>query len=354
MFLRGRVSTGDGTLVPNDVIVERICSGAVRQQVYASLNGDFSMELGSRDNTLIDASGDGGSMRNSPLGKNINNNSILGIPKRDLANCELRASASGFRSNAKNLVDLDVTSGSVDVGVLVVDRVARIQGATLSATPYKAPKEAWKAYEKGLEAEKNKKFASAQKYFEKAVAIFPRYAIAWYELGGILEKEKQKEEAREAYTKAATIDFKFLPPFLSLASLAYEAGEWTDVLDLTARVEDLDPWNHNSSTGYIVDFDRVNYTQIYFYETVANYKLNKMAAAEKSGLKAEQYMDVGTRYPQLHLVMAQILARRNNYSSAISELETYLQLVPHANNMDRVRAELAKMKQMKDSTATSE
>jgi len=46
MFLRGRVATHDATPVPNDVLVERVCNNRVRQAVYASLHGDFSMQLG--------------------------------------------------------------------------------------------------------------------------------------------------------------------------------------------------------------------------------------------------------------------------------------------------------------------
>ena len=58
MFLRGRVATNDGTPVPSDVLVERVCDNRVHQQLYASLHGDFSMQLGSRTDSFVDASGD--------------------------------------------------------------------------------------------------------------------------------------------------------------------------------------------------------------------------------------------------------------------------------------------------------
>jgi len=45
MFLMGRVATNDGTAVPNDVLVERICNANVRQQVHATSRGDFSMQM---------------------------------------------------------------------------------------------------------------------------------------------------------------------------------------------------------------------------------------------------------------------------------------------------------------------
>ena len=56
MFLQGRVRTSDSTPVPHDVMVERICSNKVRQQVYTSPDGEFSMQLGAKSYTFLDAS----------------------------------------------------------------------------------------------------------------------------------------------------------------------------------------------------------------------------------------------------------------------------------------------------------
>src|SRR6202043_272036 len=128
----------------------------------------------------------------------------------------------GFHSRVISLVGLDSFGGSVDVGAVVVQRAGKVEGATLSATLYKAPKDARKAYDKGLRAEKNGKLADAHKYFETAVEIYPRSATAWFQLGTVLEKENQKDAARKAYSQATTIDARFLPPFLSLASMACE------------------------------------------------------------------------------------------------------------------------------------
>src|SRR5207253_2574269 len=141
------------------------------------------------------------------------------ISRHELTKCELRASASGFHSGVISLLDLDAFGGSVDVGVIVVQRGTKIEGMTLSATPYKAPKDARRAYEKGLQAERNGKLADARKYFETAVALYPSSANAWFRLGTVLQKEKQKDAARQAYTQATTIDTTFLQPSLSIAEM---------------------------------------------------------------------------------------------------------------------------------------
>jgi tetratricopeptide (TPR) repeat protein len=348
MFLRGRVATGDGTPVPHDVLVERVCNNRVLQQLYASTHGDFSMQLGSRADSFLDVSGDPTS-QSGGAGKD----SVMGISRRELKNCDLRASTSGFRDGVISLVELDSFGSNIDVGIIVVRRATKIEGMTLSASPYKAPKDARRAYVKGLDAERDGKLANARKYFETAVEIYPNYVNAWFQLGTVLEKENQKDTARTAYTQATTIDNRFLPPYMSLASMAYEEENWTEVLNLTDHILDLDPLNHAAVTGYIVDLDPTNCADVYFYNAVAYYKLNKIEDAQKSGLKAER-IALLTRSPQLHLLMAEIFVRKNDYATAISELHTYLELAPHAKNSDQVRAQLAKLEKLNDSASTSE
>jgi hypothetical protein len=343
MFLRGRVATNDATAVPHDMLVERICNNTARQQVYASSHGDFSMQLGSRADSFPEASVD----PTSPFSGN-SKDSLMGIPRRELMRCELRASAFGFRSRDINLLDLD-SGANVDVGVIVVQRVTKIEGSTVSAIPYKAPKEARKAYDKGMQAQRKAKLAEAQKYFETTVKIYPNSANAWFQLGAVLQKQSQPDAARKAFTQATTIDTKFLPPYLSLASMAYETENWPEVLDLTNHILGLDPLNHASVANYILDLDPMNYAGAYFYNAMANYKLKKLADAERSGLQAE-HLDLLTHFPQLHLLLAEIFAGKSQYGMAIAQMETYLSLAPQAQDADHVREQLAKLQKLNGSS----
>lgn len=347
MFLQGRVATDDGTPVPHDAVVERVCNNKVLQQVYASSHGDFSMQLGSRADSFLDASGD------PPSQSGANKDSMMGIPRRELANCELRAMVSGFHPSAISLMGLTPDSSGMEVGAIVVHRAIKTKGMTLSAAPYKAPNDARRAYEKGLEAERKSRLAEARQYFEKAVEIYPKFANAWFHLGAVLQNLAQKESARTAYTHATTIDSKFLPPYLSLASMAYEAEDWTQVLELTDHILDLDPFKYANVPGYIVDLDSQDYAEAYFYNSFANYKLNKIEDAEKSGLRAER-LDLRPRFPQLHLLLAKIFARRKNYATAILETKIYLELAPHSKNEDQVREWLAKLEKLNGPVSGSE
>ena len=343
MYLLGRVATDDGTRLPNNVMVERVCNSGVRQQVYAGPEGDFSMQLGSMINSALDASADGSSQPSVP-GKF----SETGIPRRALAACELRASVSGFQSRSISLVDLDPASKSVEVGTIVVHRRAKIEGQTLNAAAYRAPRDAVTAFEKGLDAERSGKLANARKYFEKAVAIYPKYAHAWFELGAVLEKENEKEAARAAYTRATTADARFMPPYVSLALMAYKAEDWKEVIHFTGPLLALDPFK--DIAGYTIDLDPFDTAEAYFYNAVANYQLSNFADAERSAVRAEHML---ARSPQHHLLLAEIFARKNDYASAISEMRAYLDLVPRGQNADLARARLEELQRQSDSKAST-
>jgi outer membrane protein assembly factor BamD (BamD/ComL family) len=340
MYLMGRVATDDGSNLPTNVMIERVCNARVRQQVYASPAGDFSMQLGSMIDSALDASADASSQSVLP-----NKFADTGIPRRDLEGCEVRASISGFQSRSVSIMELDSAgTKSIEVGTIVVHRSAKVEGTTLDAAAYRAPKDALSAYEKGIQAEKSNKLESAQRHFEKAVEIYPKYARAWFELGTILQKQNQKEAARTAYTKATTSDARFLPPYLSLAVMAYQAADWNQVLRFTNSILDLDPFRN--ITGYTVELDPFSYGEAYFYHALANYNLEKLADAERSALKAEHLL---TRFPQVHLLLGEIFARKKNYDSAISELRMYLDLDPHAKNADEARQHLAELEKQNGS-----
>jgi hypothetical protein len=163
-----------------------------------------------------------------------------------------------------------------------------------------------------------------------------------------LQKEKQKDAARKAYTQATTLDTRFLPPYLFLASMAYEAENWTEVLRLTGHLLALDPLKQTDVTVYTLDLDPLNYAEAYFFNSFANYKLNKIADAEKSALQAE-HLDLRTHFPQLHLLLAEIFARKNNYARAITEIQIYLALAPQAKDAAQQRENLANLEKLNGS-----
>ena len=173
----------------------------VRREGYTNAKGDFQFELG-RNSMERDASqGDSDRMvanrnaRTAPSGGS----------QIKFDDCDLRASLPGFVSTTVPM-RMESDMPLVDVGTIVLTRMGGVEGSTISVTSMAVPKEAHAAFEKGRKAGSEKKFDEAVKELNKAVAIYPQYAIAWSLLGEIHRLQNQFEPARKEYAQALASD----------------------------------------------------------------------------------------------------------------------------------------------------
>lgn len=335
IYLSGRVLMEDGTPPPEPVIIESVCNGIARQQAYTDSKGRFSFQWGQNTHLMMDAStstfdsqmpmGAGGSMGGlgdtrggmGPVGRGVAGN---------LMGCELRASLAGYRSDLLSLAGRRPLDNP-DVGVIVLRRLGNVEGTTISITSLEAPKDAKKAYEKGVEAFKKKKWADAQKNLEKAVQIYPKYAAAWFELGQVYHEQKNVEQARAAYEKSLEADPKFLKPYMQMAVISANEGKWEDVERYTAELLRLDPFD---------------FPPAYFYNSVANFNLRRYDTAERSAREGIK-LDTQNQLPKMQHVLGIILANKRDYVGAAQYLRGYLQHAPNAQDADLVRRQLTEI-----------
>jgi tetratricopeptide (TPR) repeat protein len=200
-----------------------------------------------------------------------------------------------------------------------------VEGTTISATSLTAPKDAKKAYEKGVDSKKKEKWADARKQFEQAVKLHPPYASAWYELGFAAEKLGDTEGARKAYAQSLASDDRFVKPYLQLAGLSAKAGNWQELADTTTRVLRLDPYN---------------YPGIYYFDSVAQFNLRHVEEAEKSARQAVK-LDKQNLFPGANHILGLILASKGELTDAAGFLKTYLKLAPSAPDAEMAKKRLA-------------
>lgn len=341
IFLSGKVVLEDGTPPPDPVVIERVCNGVARPEAHTDTKGRFSFQLGQNNAVMADASvsssadgfgvpgqpagmgGMGGMGGSGGFGRN------RGITEQQLMGCEIRAVLPGYRSESVNLVgrrSLD----NPDLGTIILRRLGNVEGSTISITSLQAPNNAKKAYNKGRDEARKKKLENAEKEFQKAVGIYPKYAAAWFELGLVQEARQRPEEARKSYAQALDADSKFIKPYLQLAGLAAGDRNWQEVADTTARVIQLDPYE---------------FPQAYFFNSVANYNLGKMDLAEKSAREAQK-LDTQHRFPKVNHLLGIILADRRDYSAAAQHMRDYLKFAPQAQDADTVRRQLGELERL--------
>jgi tetratricopeptide (TPR) repeat protein len=334
----------DGTPPPDSVVIERICNGRVRPEAHTDSKGRFSFQLGQNMGMMQDASvssadaGFGGQNvpgQRSSLGGGMGGMN-RGVSEQELNGCELRASLAGFRSEVVQLTGRRMFDNP-DVGTIIMRRLGNVEGTTISMTSLQAPKDAKKAYEKGREIlQKNakkqdpKKFEQAKAEFEKAVQLYPKYAVAWFELGLMAERGNDVEGARKAYSEALSADAKYVNPYLQMALLSAKESKWQDVADTTERVIKLNP---------------LDFPHAFFYNSVANYNLKKIDAAESSAREAVK-LDTMHRLPKAQHLLGMILAEKRDYTGAAENLRGYLKFAPGAQDASTVQQQLGEIEKL--------
>jgi tetratricopeptide (TPR) repeat protein len=211
-----------------------------------------------------------------------------------------------------------------DLGVIVLHRLAKVDGFTFSGTSAYAPKDAKKAYEKGKEAVKKNKNTDAERELQKAVDLYPKYAVAWYELGTVYQKQKKLDDARKCYAESLKADSKFVSPYAQLAKLAAVDQNWEQTVEYSDKLLKLNPYFS---------------PEIYYFNAVANLNLKNLDAAEehaREGLK----MDPQNRNPRMNQVLGVVLAQKQNFKGAAESMRSYLKLAPTAPDVDHVKRQL--------------
>jgi len=325
VYIAGKVMiTGASGVVADHILIERVCNGSVRHAGYTDSRGEFQFELG-RNQQERDASQDDSDRMVTTRGAM----SMSGRSQIRFDGCELRASLPGFVSSSVSM-RVENDNAVVHVPPIVLTRMGGVEGAAISLTSMAAPLEARKAYEKGRKAGGEKKFDEAIKELNKAVAIYPQYAVAWSLMGEIHRLENQFDLAKKDYRQAIEADPKYVASYFGLATMAVVEKNWGEAVEMTDQLNALNPFA---------------YPMAYFFNAAANLNLGKLDEAERSARKFQQ-MDTARTRPDIALLLGSILAARHQYAEAAQLYRGFLAGKPDAPNADEVRKEAQRLEEL--------
>jgi tetratricopeptide (TPR) repeat protein len=330
IYISGSVMVSDGTPLTDRAKIERVCNGVPIVEAETDKKGRFSFEVG-HSLELPDASvgsditGRGG----SPFGNSGNNGATsgrMGSADKRLWGCELRASLVGFRSDVIQLDTIHYMDNP-NIGTIILHRMAKVDGTTISVVSALAPKDARKAYEKGREDEAKNKLDEAQKNFEKAVSLYPQYSAAWFELGRIDEQANRIDDARKAYQQAIAAEPKFVLPHEQLSWLALREAKWQDLVDITDKWLLLDPLNSPNA---------------YYLSSIGNLQMQHSSIAEKNAQEAVR-MDPGKKNMRARYVLGLALAQNHDFTASAEAIRSYLDAAPDAKDKAAIQKQLAQI-----------
>ena len=298
VVLSGKVSVAGDAAPSAMTSVVLQCGGQERARVNAGPDGQFMLPVPAQSEVPDRAQG-----------TRANDPTVAAATAEQWSNCELYADAAGYRSERLQLY------GNLD---------------TVSVISLAAPGNAKKDFEKGQQQEKKGKWASACAYFKRAIEAYPRYALAWAELGRSQAKQNDFVGAQQSLHRAVEADSHFMQGYVQLAQLALQRSEWKELADVTAQMVQLAPTYS---------------AQYWFLNSAANYNLGNMPAAETSATRGLR-LDQSHQVPQLEYLYAMILASHHDYQSAVSHLQSFIHLVPKGKDVTDAQSRLAEFQKL--------
>ncbi len=339
IFLSGSVEYADGSSVSDPLLVELRCNGNTRSQVWSSVDGRFSFQMGgNRELAAFDVSVSG----TSYTGSGLDSDSSLGgfgvDPFSDgdrtrplnLSNCEIRLAQGGYRAQPIRL-GLRSPLDSPEVGTLVIERREGVQGSLVSVKTLAAPKKARKAFKKAgkLLSKKEPDLEKAETELQKAVEIFPEFSAAWHVLGKIRATREDWASAREAFQAAVTYDPEFIPPHLSLGQLELNQQQWSAACEAFERALELNPYE----------------VQARFSAGLARYYMGDLDIAREA-FQSVMSSDQAEKFPGIHYALGLVFARQGQMPEAASELRLHLKKFPEGKVAEQINLQLAEWQRL--------
>lgn len=332
VFLSGEVRLEDGTPPPDAVVINRVCSGRTTLAAYSDSRGHFGFSVdGGSNNAAADAGQP--PANSSDLTKALNSSSTqYSNPITTLLrDCEVQLVLSGFRTESVRLTMRD-TADDGRLGTIILHPLSRSSALTVSATTAAAPSAARKAYDKALEAMTKEKWEAAEADLTQAVKVYPKFAIAWFQLGQLRLRRHRVADAVQAWNEARQQDPKYIRPFESLATLADQQGDWVAAEQASREWLQLDPDDYPSA---------------YLINAIANARLNRPEVAEAAA-RAGLRLDKDRKVPRLNYVLGLILMQKQQFAESANYLRAYLELAPNARDAAVVREQVAKLEHTAD------
>jgi Tfp pilus assembly protein PilF len=194
------------------------------------------------------------------------------------------------------------------------------EGYTVSVHDLKVPVKARHAFEKGVERLQKKDIAGSLDRFKEATNAFPDYYEAYYQIGLANLELRRGDAAEQAMQRAIDLSGGgYADPQFALGALLCDRQEYSEAERVLRRAIEVDA---NSWKGHL-------------FLGQALFGQNRLEEAEKS---AREVLLRRSDVPSVHLLLANIHIRRQEYILGIKDLDSFLSMKPEGPSSDQARA----------------
>ena len=197
--------------------------------------------------------------------------------------------------------------------------------AFVSASDLGIPSRARKELDKASELADKQQLAQAVQKLNKAISIYPTYALAYNNLGVMYARLGDSAREREALQKAISLNDHFVLPYINLGRMHMAAGDFPAAETALDKAFTLDP----SDPMTLILLSYSQFMDRRFDEAIAT---------------SHKAHAVGKPHAFVHRVAARAFEQQRQGASAIAELELFLKEEPPGLRADAARKELEVVK----------
>lgn len=249
----------------------------------------------------------------------------------DVPTGEYRVTVSGADATNADQGEIEVHRGiSQDVEVRAVHTKKSglsywtPAAAFISVRDLGMPSKAAREFEKADRLISKQEWAKATERLRKGLAIYPRDAAAYNNLGALYSHLGNDAEARQALEKAIALDDRMAPAYVNLGRLSFLGKDFPSVESLLAKAISLAP-AQNADELFLLA-----------YAQLSDHHLDEALQTSR-----EAHVGKFNRHASLHLLAANAYEQQNRVQECIAELRLYLDEEPSGFSAEKARQALA-------------
>jgi tetratricopeptide (TPR) repeat protein len=190
---------------------------------------------------------------------------------------------------------------------------------TTAEAEQKIPKEARKAFKRGVELKSDSQPAKALESFNRAIELYPEYFQALGERGDVYVSMRELAKAAGDFDRALVLNPLYEPALRGAGYCKLEGKEFAQAVQYLERAVTAEPGNANT----------------YLLLGIANLELDRREPARQA---LQQSLKINAeRAVRAHIHLANLYARERQYQKAADELRTYIESAPFDPSADELR-----------------
>jgi Tfp pilus assembly protein PilF len=242
------------------------------------------------------------------------------------AKYKLRIAGDQIVTTETGEIDMTDSGPRITQSVQVRRGLSTTDAAPRVTLDVNVPPEARKEFDKGSGKMERKDWNDAEIHLERAIAIYPKYALAHNNLAVVYVHLNQGEKAVESFRTAAQLDEHLQPANLYLGQFYYDNKDFKQAEPYLLRAASADPRN----------------PQILLALANSQMQNGEAAPALANAQKVHTLPD-HKKFAIAHVIAGQILSDRRESAKAREEYRQFLQEDPDSPMAPRVKDALTKL-----------